>query len=85
MNLDFIDDWPSQSPDLSPIEMMWRILKSRVKLHRSSSREELKKAIQEEWDAITLNEINNYILGGKYHMNKRMNQYYGRNGYSTQY
>ena len=52
IDLDFIDDWPPNSPDLNPIENVWRILKSRVKLHYSMSHQQLKKAIKDEWDRI---------------------------------
>ena len=52
IDLDFIDDWPPNSPDLNPIENVWRILKSRVKLHHSMTHQELRKAIEDEWNAI---------------------------------
>ncbi len=43
---------PSQSPDLNPIENLWRIIKTRVSTqrHRIHSLEEM---IQEEWDKLT--------------------------------
>jgi hypothetical protein len=41
--LEFIPDWPAKSPDLSPIKNVWRLLKSRVKLHAAQTVEELKK------------------------------------------
>ena len=65
MELDYIDDWPSNSPDLNPIETAWRILKSRVKLRRSASPQEPWKAIEEVWKEITLDKINEAILGSK--------------------
>jgi transposase len=65
-DLDFIEDWPPYSPDLSPIENIWRILKQRLKAHRSwSSKDELKEAIEAEWDKISLDEINRYIIGAE--------------------
>ena len=65
MELDYIDDWPANSPDLNAIENVWRILKSRVKLHHSQTPEELRKAIQKEWDLISYDEINHCILGAQ--------------------
>jgi DDE superfamily endonuclease len=49
---------PPESPDLNPIETIWRIVKQRLK-NRGPIFEtsELKRAIQEEWDKITLGEI----------------------------
>jgi DDE superfamily endonuclease len=53
---------PPESPDLNPIETIWRTVKQRLKnrgpIFDSS---ELKRAIQEEWDKITLAEINEAI------------------------
>ena len=63
MELDYIDDWPANSPDLNPIENVWRILKSRVKLHHAMTEKELKIAIEKEWKAIKQDGIDEYILG----------------------
>ncbi len=65
MELDFIDDWPANLPDLNPIKNIWRILKSRVKLHKATTYQELEDALYQEWDKITLDEINECILGSK--------------------
>ena len=48
-DLDFIDNWPPNSPDLNPIENVWRILKSRVKLYKSMTYQQLRRAIEREW------------------------------------
>jgi hypothetical protein len=48
---------PVQSPDLNPIEGIWNIIKQRLHRRIFYSSKELKDAIQEEWDKITLEEI----------------------------
>jgi DDE superfamily endonuclease len=51
-----------QSPDLNPIENIWRILKQRLKSRGIIFNErDLRRAIEEEWDKITLEEINKAI------------------------
>jgi transposase len=91
-DIDFIEDWPPYSPDLSPIENVWRILKQRLKAnHVWSTKDELREAIQTEWDRITLDEINRYIVGaGKgrkkhWDWNTRLEECIARNGLITQF
>ncbi len=53
---------PSQSPDLNPIESIWRIIKQRLKNRGPIfDIDELRRAIEEEWDKITMDEINKAI------------------------
>lgn len=48
---------PAQSPDLNPIEGIWAIIKQRLRRRIFDSEEEMKEALQEEWDKITMEEI----------------------------
>ena len=53
---------PAQSPDLSPIEGLWAILKQRVRRRkRPQTIKELKAALREEWAAITMDEVRRRI------------------------
>ena len=44
--------WPPFSPDLNPIEHMWDELERRMKKHHPKNKEELKKALLQEWNGI---------------------------------
>jgi hypothetical protein len=52
---------PAQSPDLNPIEGIWNIIKQRLRRRVFYTDEEVKQALQEEWDKITLKEIRSRI------------------------
>lgn len=45
-------EWPSQSPDLNPIEMLWCDLKRAVHARKPSNMADLKQFCQEEWAKI---------------------------------
>ena len=42
--------WPSQSPDLNPIENMWCFLKKKVAKYRPQNKKELIKIIKNVWE-----------------------------------
>ena len=53
---------PPESPDLNPIEHVWRIIKQALKNRPLIvDARELRLVIEEEWDKITLDEINKLI------------------------
>jgi hypothetical protein len=58
-------DWPPNSPDFNPIEQIWMLMKSRIQTRRGAERvttlSRMKKDLQEEWDRITIEEINKEI------------------------
>ncbi|KAK3535766.1 hypothetical protein QTP70_021084, partial [Hemibagrus guttatus] len=45
-------EWPSQTPDLSPIENLWRELKVRVAKRQPRNLNDLERICKEEWDKI---------------------------------
>src|SRR5690242_1790443 len=45
-------DWPSNSPDINPIENMWQIMKNNVEKRMPRNTDELMRFMIEEWDAI---------------------------------
>ena len=45
-------EWPSQSPDLNPIEDLWAELKKRMRARRSTNLTQLHQLCQEEWAKI---------------------------------
>lgn len=53
--------YPAQSPNLNPIEGIWNIIKQRLRRRIFHSEEEIKEALQEEWDKITMTEIRKRI------------------------
>ncbi len=57
--------WPSQSPDLNPIENLWKELKTHVHKRRPHNIEELKAFTVEEWSNIPPETCNKLVDGYK--------------------
>ena len=45
-------NWPSNSPDLNPIENLWSIVKHNVEKRMPANIDDLKEYLAEEWDKI---------------------------------
>ena len=54
-------DWPSNSPDLNPIENLWGIVKHRVEKHMPNNISELQQYMTEEWENIPDEFLTNLI------------------------
>jgi transposase len=55
--------WPAQSPDLNPIEHIWKALKLRISRRDPPIRteEELRNALQEEWQKINADTVSKVV------------------------
>ena len=55
-------DWPPNSPDFNPIEKIWTLMKRRIQRRRGLERittvTQMKSVLKEEWEKITITEIN---------------------------
>jgi transposase len=51
-NVPEVMDWPSNSPDLNPIENLWAIVKRNTELRRPKNLSELEIFLCEEWEKI---------------------------------
>jgi len=56
-------DWPANSPDLNPIENVWRVLKARVAKRWPRTHQEMKDVILDEWEKLTHEDIAKYCSG----------------------
>jgi hypothetical protein len=59
--IDLIEDWPTNSPDRSPIENLWGIMKNKMQDKSPPSIAEFKELLKNEWNEISIELINNLI------------------------
>ena len=60
-NMPEVIDWPSNSPDLNPIENLWSIVKRNVEKRQPKNLDDLQRFMVEEWDNIPETIIKNLI------------------------
>lgn len=73
--------WPSQSPDLNPIENLWSILDERVKNRQPSNEEDLFEVIKTAWNALPVELLTKLVDS----MPRRIKAVLDNNGYATKY
>lgn len=74
-------EWPSQSPDLNPIEHLWSIIKKKIAPLNCKNITELKAAIVTEWNNIDVSVCEKLV----YSMKKRCEEVLKSKGYHTSY
>ncbi len=74
-------EWPSQSPDLHPIENLWRELKVRVAKHQPRNLNDLERICKEEWDKIPPEMCANLVANYKKHLTSVI----ANKGFATKY
>ena len=57
--------WPSKSPDLSPIEQVWRYIKKRLAGRQFATEEALFEAISWEWNNVPIEKLHNFYSSFK--------------------
>ena len=60
-NVPAVMDWPSNSPDLNPIENLWAIVKRNVEKRMPKNIDELEQFMSEEWGNIPENVLVNLV------------------------
>ena len=64
-NVPQVMDWPSNSPDLNPIENLWSIVKRNVEKRMPRNLEDLERIMVEEWNNIPDETIINLVKSMK--------------------
>ncbi|KAG2465704.1 TCB1 transposase, partial [Polypterus senegalus] len=74
-------EWPSQSPDLNPIEHLWKDLKMAVHQHFPSNLMELERCCKEEWTKLAKDRCAKLVVSHS----KRLEAVIAAKGASTKY
>jgi len=72
---------PPQSPDLNPIENVWKTLKERVYRHKPKTVKDLRRWVVAEWDLLNFDDFRPHILS----MSRRCDAVEAVEGDSTDY
>jgi hypothetical protein len=74
------------SPDMAPVENIWRIEKQGIKEYdRTKIDDAYRRAVLDNWAAISFETINNYIIGPKKGMKARLQALVDNGGGMTQF
>lgn len=60
-NVNLIEKWPANSPDLSCIEQVWSILEVKIQKYKIESLQELYACLKKEWYAIPQEKLDSLI------------------------
>lgn len=73
--------WPSQSPDLNPIENLWETVDRKLRTRTYSNKDDLLAGLQEQWVNLDMNIIDKLIES----MPRRCQAVIDNNSYFTKY
>ena len=73
--------WPSNSPDLDPIENVWGIMKKNIEKRNPQTTAQLKQIVLKEWDAIDKDDLKALVGSTK----PRCEEVFQRNGFTIDY
>ena len=62
VQIDYIKQWPGNSPDLNPIENLWAIMKGELREKDTSSIPKLEAAVRDVWNNIQSTTLQNLVL-----------------------
>ncbi len=79
--VDTLLQWPSQSPDLNPIEHAFHLLKTKLKAKCPKNNQELKTVAVEAWQSITRDETQRLVMS----MRSRLQTVIDCKGFATKY